>query len=154
MPLALEPGRVGIDIAHVPVGIGRDLRIAASAVVVDARHHPVIAVVEADIEGVDLIGLQRHIKVLGIFARLWYRDGKAGYLADLPLTLEYVRDTAGRYAELASFACAIEESLATPLRRGEPPVVGIVRDGKLLLDCLTLADAEVDEVAAAVSACR
>ena len=38
--------------------------------------------------------------------------------------------------------------------RGEPPVVGVVRDGKLLLDCLTLADAEVDEVAAAVNACR
>ena len=38
----------------------------------------------------DLIGLQRHIKVLGIFARLWYRDGKSGYLADLPRTLDYV----------------------------------------------------------------
>src|SRR5258707_2918068 len=57
-------------------------------------------------------------------------------------------------AELTSFACAIEESLATPLRAGEPPVVGIVRDGKLLLDCRTLADAEVDEVAAAVAAAR
>ena len=33
----------------------------------------------------DLMGLQRHIKVLGIFCRLWYRDGKAGYLEDLPL---------------------------------------------------------------------
>ncbi len=49
----------------------------------------------------DLIGVQRHIKVLGIFARLWYRDGKSGYLADLPLTLEYVRDTCTRYPELA-----------------------------------------------------
>ena len=38
----------------------------------------------------DLIGVQRHIKVLGIFARLWYRDGKPGYLRDLPLTLDYV----------------------------------------------------------------
>ena len=35
----------------------------------------------------DLIGVQRHLKVLGIFARLWHRDGKIGYLADLPLTL-------------------------------------------------------------------
>ena len=51
----------------------------------------------------DLAGLQRHLKVLGIFARLWYRDAKRGYLADLPLTLEYVRDTAARYAELARF---------------------------------------------------
>ncbi len=36
----------------------------------------------------DLIGVQRHIKVLGIFSRLWHRDGKIGYLADLPLVLE------------------------------------------------------------------
>ena len=57
-------------------------------------------------------------------------------------------------AELPSYACAVEESLAEPLRNGEPPVVGVLRDGKLLLDCRTLADAEVDEVAAAVSACR
>ncbi len=42
----------------------------------------------------DLIGLQRHIKVLGIFARLNSRDGKPGYLADLPRTLEYVREVA------------------------------------------------------------
>ena len=51
----------------------------------------------------DMIGLQRHIKVLGIFARLFYRDGKAGYLADLPLTLDYVLDTAARYPELRRF---------------------------------------------------
>jgi L-seryl-tRNA(Ser) seleniumtransferase len=57
-------------------------------------------------------------------------------------------------AELPSFACAVEEELAAPLRTGEPPVVGIVRDGKLLLDCRTLADAELDEVAAAVAAAR
>jgi len=57
-------------------------------------------------------------------------------------------------AELPSFACAVEEELAAPLRRAEPPVVGVVRDGRLLLDCLTLADDEVDEVAAAVDAAR
>jgi L-seryl-tRNA(Ser) seleniumtransferase len=57
-------------------------------------------------------------------------------------------------AELPSFACAIEEKLAARLRLGEPPVVGIVRDGRLLLDCRTLADDEIDEVAAAVSSCR
>ena len=57
-------------------------------------------------------------------------------------------------AELPSFACAVDESLAAPLRQGEPPVVGVVRDGRLLLDCRTLADAEVDEVAAVVAACR
>jgi L-seryl-tRNA(Ser) seleniumtransferase len=56
-------------------------------------------------------------------------------------------------AELPSYACALDESLAAPLRDGEPPVVGIVRDGKLLLDCRTLADDELDEVAAAVQKC-
>jgi len=57
-------------------------------------------------------------------------------------------------AELPSFACAVEESLAAPLRTGEPPVVGIVRDGRLLFDCRTLHDDEVDEVARAVAAAR
>ncbi len=56
--------------------------------------------------------------------------------------------------ELASFACAVEESLAVPIRLGEPPVVGVVRDGRLLLDCRTLADGEIDEVATAVTAAR
>jgi L-seryl-tRNA(Ser) seleniumtransferase len=57
-------------------------------------------------------------------------------------------------AELPSAACAIEEELAAPLRLGQPPVIGIVRDGRLLLDCRTLRDAEVEEVAAAVAAAR
>ena len=57
-------------------------------------------------------------------------------------------------AELPSFACAVEEALAAALRDHEPPVIGIVRDGRLLLDCRTLADDELDEVAAAVRACR
>ena len=57
-------------------------------------------------------------------------------------------------AELPSFACAVEEELAEPLRRGEPPVVALVRDGRCLLDCRTIADSEVDEVASAVTAVR
>jgi L-seryl-tRNA(Ser) seleniumtransferase len=57
-------------------------------------------------------------------------------------------------AELPSYACAVEERLAERLRRGTPPVVGILRDGRLLLDCRTLTDAEADEVAAAVAAAR
>jgi L-seryl-tRNA(Ser) seleniumtransferase len=57
-------------------------------------------------------------------------------------------------AEIESYACALEEELATPLRLGDPPVIGIVRDGRLLLDCRTLTDDEVDEAAAAVKACR
>jgi L-seryl-tRNA(Ser) seleniumtransferase len=57
-------------------------------------------------------------------------------------------------AELPSFACAVEEDLAQPLRTGEPPVVGVVRDGRLLLDCRTLAEEELDEVASAVARAR
>jgi N-acetylmuramate 1-kinase len=51
----------------------------------------------------DLMGLQRHIKVLGIFCRLCYRDGKAGYLADLPRVWAYVDIVAARYSEFAAF---------------------------------------------------
>ncbi len=47
----------------------------------------------------DLMGLQRHIKVLGIFARLYHRDGKENYLNDLPLTLEYVMQVGKKYPE-------------------------------------------------------
>ena len=70
----------------------------------------------------DLIGLQRHIKVLGIFARLWYRDGKAGYLRDLPLTLEYVRDTCRRYPELANFSDFLERRIVPELPRANARV--------------------------------
>jgi L-seryl-tRNA(Ser) seleniumtransferase len=57
-------------------------------------------------------------------------------------------------AEIESYACALEEELAAPLRSAEPPVVGIVRDGLLLLDCRTISDAEVEEVARAVATTR
>ena len=57
-------------------------------------------------------------------------------------------------AELPSYACAVEESLAQPLRLGEPAIVGIVRDGRLLLDCRTIRDDELDEIADAVRAHR
>jgi N-acetylmuramate 1-kinase len=63
----------------------------------------------------DFIGLQRHIKVLGIFARLCWRDGKTGYLADLPRTLAYVQEVARAYPELARFAEFVEERLAPGL---------------------------------------
>lgn len=49
----------------------------------------------------DLMGLQRHIKVLGIFSRLFHRDGKRGYLNDLPLTLKYVQSACAQHGELA-----------------------------------------------------
>jgi aminoglycoside/choline kinase family phosphotransferase len=49
----------------------------------------------------DLMGLQRHIKVLGIFCRLWYRDGKSGYLGDLPRVWDYVQRVGRRHPETA-----------------------------------------------------
>ncbi len=57
-------------------------------------------------------------------------------------------------AELPSFAVAVEESLAAPLRAGDPAVVAIVREDRCVLDCRTVADGEVDELAAAVIAAR
>jgi aminoglycoside/choline kinase family phosphotransferase len=50
----------------------------------------------------DLAGVQRHLKVLGIFARLWHRDGKSLYLQDLPATLDYVLQVSARYPQLAA----------------------------------------------------
>ncbi|HRP74999.1 MAG TPA: phosphotransferase [Rhodocyclaceae bacterium] len=46
------------------------------------------------------MGVQRHLKVLGIFARLYHRDGKAGYLDDLPLVMDHLRRTCARYVDL------------------------------------------------------
>ena len=57
----------------------------------------------------DLTGVQRHLKVAGIFARLWHRDGKARYLDDLPLTLEYLAEIAPRHPETAAVARVLEE---------------------------------------------
>ncbi len=54
------------------------------------------------------MGLQRHLKVLGIFARLFYRDGKPAYLDDMPLVLEYVLQVVRRYVDLAPLARLIE----------------------------------------------
>lgn len=55
------------------------------------------------------MGVQRHLKVLGIFARLAYRDGKQGFLKDLPLVMEYLRNACRRYRELAPMARLLDE---------------------------------------------
>jgi aminoglycoside/choline kinase family phosphotransferase len=55
-------------------------------------------------------GLQRHLKVLGIFARLFHRDGKDGYLKDIPLVLKYAIATANRYIELKPLARILEST--------------------------------------------
>ena len=56
--------------------------------------------------------------------------------------------------ELPSFACAVGEELAAKLRACDPPVIALVRDGRTLLDCRTLADDEIEEVAEAIRRCR
>ena len=59
----------------------------------------------------DFMGVQRHLKVLGIFARLNYRDGKKQYLDDLPLTLKYVVDACERYEELKPLQQILEQTV-------------------------------------------
>lgn len=61
---------------------------------------PVNPDIDAFYRDFEFMGLQRHLKVLGIFARLYHRDGKDGYLNDLPLVMDYTRKTAYRYKEL------------------------------------------------------
>jgi L-seryl-tRNA(Ser) seleniumtransferase len=135
------------------------------------RNHPLQRALRADkltlaaLEGTLAIALDperagREIPVLRMFHEpLANVRGRAERLAELvggevEETVARVGGGALPLAELPSLACSVEEALAEKLREGEPPVVGVVRDGRTLLDCRTLTDAEVDEVAAAVVAAR
>ena len=60
----------------------------------------------------DLMGLQRHLKAIGIFSRLHLRDGKSSYLKDIPRTLAYVISVCADYPELSSFSVFLEEQVA------------------------------------------
>jgi aminoglycoside/choline kinase family phosphotransferase len=55
------------------------------------------------------MGVQRHLKVVGIFARLWHRDGKDAYLADVPRVLGYLRHACARYNELTPLLHFLDE---------------------------------------------
>jgi len=68
----------------------------------------------------DLMGVQRHLKASGIFARLNIRDGKPGYLADIPRTLTYVLDVAPAYPDLEALAELIRERVLPGLRTQKP----------------------------------
>lgn len=81
----------------------RQRLVAAGAIDADARRFR---------RWFDLAGLQRHIKVLGLFCRLCYRDGKTQYLADLPVVLDYVLGVARQYDELTGFVRFIERATA------------------------------------------
>ena len=64
------------------------------------------------------MGLQRHLKVLGIFARINYRDGKPQYLADTPRFIGYVRAVTRRYGPLKPLARLIDELEGVAMRSG------------------------------------
>ena len=55
------------------------------------------------------MSLQRHLKILGIFTRLYYRDGKDAYLKEIPLVLEYAMKTARRYTALTPLVRLMEK---------------------------------------------
>jgi N-acetylmuramate 1-kinase len=65
----------------------------------------------------DLMGVQRQLKVLGIFARLYHRDGKAGYLKDLPRTLSYVRQVTKNYRDLDFLTAFIEQRIVPAIAK-------------------------------------
>ncbi|OZB03783.1 MAG: hypothetical protein B7X54_09215 [Idiomarina sp. 34-48-12] len=64
----------------------------------------------------DLMGMQRHTKAAGIFARLYHRDGKSGYLQDIPRTVGYLYDIAGLYPEFADYRRWLAEHIQPALQ--------------------------------------
>ena len=73
------------------------------------------------IQWLDLTGMQRHLKAAGIFARLHHRDGKSGYLNDIPRTLGYVFDVAEKYPQLMPFAEWLNTRILPALAMDEQP---------------------------------
>ncbi len=71
----------------------------------------------AFVRAFDLMGVQRHLKAAGIFARLWLRDGKARYLADIPNTLRYIAEVGAGYRETADLAHWVASALLPAFRR-------------------------------------
>jgi aminoglycoside/choline kinase family phosphotransferase len=67
----------------------------------------------------DLTGVQRHLKAAGIFARLLHRDGKTGYMQDVPRTLSYIVDVGPRYAELDFLSDLISSRILPALERAD-----------------------------------
>ena len=64
------------------------------------------------------MGLQRHLKVLGIFARLFHRDGKAAYLDDMPRVAAGLRAAVTRYSELKPLAAIVDRVEQTVVQSG------------------------------------
>ena len=63
----------------------------------------------------DWLGVQRHLKILGIFSRLHYRDGKSKYLADVPRFIRYLEEVLPRHPELSSLSRLLDSRVRTAL---------------------------------------
>ncbi len=86
------------------LGWAREYRTAAAAAGLDVGRD------EAGfLRWFDLMGVQRHLKAAGIFARLWHRDGKPGYLADVPRTLGYIAEACARHDELSALGALVRD---------------------------------------------
>jgi len=66
----------------------------------------------------DLMGIQRHLKASGIFARLWHRDGKPGYLPDVPRTLDYIVGACARHPEFAALGTLVAGRVLPAVQAG------------------------------------
>jgi aminoglycoside/choline kinase family phosphotransferase len=79
----------------------------------------------------DWVGLQRHLRVLGVFARLNFRDGKANYLNDIPLTMRYVYEVVQAYPQFSTFQECLEQTILPALYRVNPQAQRIVETADL-----------------------
>ncbi len=77
----------------------------------------------------DWMGLQRHTKASGIFARLYHRDGKSGYLNDIPATVNYIQRVASKYPELAEYNDWLQQRVIPALAaKAENSLTGLERN--------------------------
>lgn len=109
-----QDARVGA-VTYDLVSLLRDLYIAFDPLLVEKLALQFRDKKELDVDDAtfmrwfDLMGLQRHIKVLGIFARLYLRDGKDGYLKDLPQTLKYIIEIGSKHEETRALVALLKE---------------------------------------------
>jgi aminoglycoside/choline kinase family phosphotransferase len=114
-------------IAYDPVSLFKDAFLSWPLVRVDgwlARYHeraqaaglpvPELARFRRD---ADWLGVQRHLKILGIFSRLHYRDGKSKYLPDAPRFIVYLDEVLPRYSELAPLRELLDARIRPAMRR-------------------------------------
>ncbi len=90
----------------------REMALAVGLIRNDSEHDE-----QAFLRDFDLMGLQRHLKVIGIFSRLNLRDGKSSYMADIPLVIDYVLKVAAQHPEMSEFVQWFQSKilpLATP----------------------------------------